>query len=266
MQGQCSCLACQLSYAYPCQNTTEASYRKWKAPDPARLQNKHLGQEHQHWLPCRMQCALSSFVFTAYIKCRSSTWLTRSPAHCFVQIIPLAVKVTQAERGKRCCNADTTIPRSILNYAYDTVSPGSIQARDQHHSHSQPPVPRISCNLRYWPDRVRRSQSLRAARDRTIRPRDRTIPVPPTFFPSSTSLLLLFCSSLAAWQFLSSIHLIFFFSLCFVFLSNPHCYHHRCALSFAHNPPYPHVILRYSLYLPCPWLRPCLCRYRRLND
>ena len=78
--------------------------------------------------------------------------------------------------------------------------------------------------------------------------------------------LLLFCSSLAAWQFLSSIHLIFFFSLCFVFLSNPHCYHHRCALSFAHNPPYPHVILRYSLYLPCPWRRPCLCRYRRLND
>lgn len=137
------CLTCQLSYAYPCQNTTEAIYRKWKASDPALLQDKHLGQEHQHWLPCRMQCALSSFVFTAYIKCRSSTWLTCSPAHCFVQSIPLAVKVTQAERGKRCCNADTTIPRSILNYAYGTVLPGSIQARDQHHSHSQSPVPRI---------------------------------------------------------------------------------------------------------------------------
>lgn len=173
------------------------------------------------------------------------------------------MKVTQTERGKRCCNADTIISRSILNYLrmiryYRAPSRHAISTT----ANNSPPYPASVCNLQYWPDRVRRSQSLRAARDRTVRPRDWTIPVPPTFFPSSTSLLLLFCSSLAVWQFLSSIHLIFFFSLCSVFLSNPLCYHHRCALSLAHNPPYPHVILRYRLYLPCPWLRPCLCRYR----
>ena len=84
-----------------------------------------------------------------------------------------------------------------------------------------PLYPVYACNLRYWPDRVRRSQSLRATRDRTVRPRDRTIPGPPTFFPSSTSLsspLLLFSRCLAISIFDSS-NILLFLVFCLSFQS-----------------------------------------------